>query len=319
MPDTPAVSVVIPLYNKGPYIARALNSILTQTFQDFEVIVVDGSTDDGAEIVRGLEDPRIQLIQEKSHGVSAARNQGITAARAELITFLDADDEWLPTFLETIVHLRTRYPDAGLYGTAYKVHFPGAIVQRVYNKYEGERLLSSYFGALVEFGSTVFITSSSAAPRNVLLSLGGYPSGARWNEDGTLWGKIALQYPVAYSPEVCSTYHQYSANNSTGIRDYLKNPFLQYLSTLPRDELLKRDDAEDLMEYCDHCRLATVSRNIYSGHGARARQELASVTSPRYTWKKYKLQMISYIPKSGISFIRKHAEILSYLKWKIIQ
>ena len=78
MSGVPAVSVVIPLYNKGPYIARALNSVLAQTFQDFEVIVVDdGSTDDGAEIVRGFKDLQIRLIQQKNQGVSAARNRGI--------------------------------------------------------------------------------------------------------------------------------------------------------------------------------------------------------------------------------------------------
>lgn len=319
MSKVPAISVVIPLYNKGPYIARALNSVLAQTYQDFEVIVVDGSTDDGAEIVRGFEDPRIRLIPEKSHGVSAARNQGIAAARAELIAFLDADDEWLPGFLETIVRLRTLYPDAGLYGTAYEVHFPGSAVQRVYTKDEGERLLSSYFGAQVGFGTSVFITSSSAAPKNILLRIGGYPLGVKWNEDGTLWGKIALRYPVAYSPEVCSIYHQYSANNSTEITEYLESPFLKYLSSISRDGHLRYDDVESLREYCDLCRLAAVSRNIYSGHGAEARHELASVTSPRYTLEKYKLLVISYIPKQGISFIRKHAETLSYLKWKIIR
>ena len=320
MADVPAVSVVIPLYNKGPYIARALNSVLAQTFQDFEVIVVDdGSTDDGAEVVSGFRDPRIRLIQQENQGVSAARNRGIEAARAELVAFLDADDEWLPGFLETILRLRTLYPGAGLYGTAYEVHFPGSIVQRVYVKDEGDRLLSSYFGALVNFGSNIFNSSSFAAPKNVLIGVGGYFLGEKWNEDGTLWGKIALQYPVAYSPEVCSIYHQHSANNSTGVTEYLRNPFLQYLSTLPQDELLGRDDVEYLREYCDFCRLAAVSRNIYSGYGAQARQELSSVKSPRYTWKKCKLQMISYIPKHGIVFIRKHAKILSYLKWKIIQ
>ena len=315
----PAVSVVIPLYNKGPYIARALNSVLAQTFQDFEVIVVDdGSTDDGAEIVRGFKDLQIRLIQQKNQGVSAARNRGIEAARAEMVAFLDADDEWLPGFLETILRLRRKFPEAGLYGTAYEVRFPGSIVQRVYIKDEGERLLSSYFGALVNFGSNTFNSSSFAAPKNVLIGVGSYPLGVKWNEDGTLWGKVALQYPVVYSPEICSVYHQYSANNSTGIPEYLENPFLQYLSTLPRDELVERDDAEYLKEYCDFCRLATISRNIYSGHGARARRELAAVKSSRYTGKKHKFRILSYIPKCGIGLIRKNAKTLSYLKRKII-
>ncbi len=315
----PAVSVVIPLYNKEPYIARALNSVLTQTFQDFEVIVVDdGSTDGGATIVRGFDDPRIRMIQQENQGVSAARNQGIEAARAEMVAFLDADDEWLPEFLETIMRLREKFPEAGLYGTAYEVHFPGTIARRAYIKDKGERLLSSYFGALVNFGSNIFNSSSFAAPRNVLIDAGCYLIGVKWNEDGTLWGKVALQLPVAYSPKICSIYHQHSANNSTGITEYLENPFLHYLSTLPREELLGRDDTKYLREYCDFCRLAAISRNIYSGYGARARRELSAVKSPRYIWKKYKLQTLSYIPKRGMGFIRKNARTLSYCKRKIV-
>lgn len=320
MSDIPAVSVVIPLYNKGPYIARAINSVLAQTFQDFELIVVDdGSTDDGVEVVRGFDDSRIQLIQQENQGVSAARNRGIEAARAEMVAFLDADDEWLPGFLETILRLRALYPNAGLYGTAYEVYFPGSIVKRVYLKDDGDRLLSSYFSALVGFGSPIFNSSSFAAPRDILMKVGGYTLGVKWNEDGALWGKVALHYPVAYSPDICSIFHQYSANNSTGITEYLEKPFLQYLSTLSREELLGREDAEYLKEYCDSCRLATISRNIYSGHGAIAKRELSSVNSSRYTREKYKLWVMSYIPKLGIGFIRKHAKTLSYFKWKIIQ
>lgn len=316
----PEVSVVIPLYNKEPYIARALNSVLNQTVQDFEVIVVDdGSTDGGVEVVRLFDDLRIRLIQQDNQGVSSARNLGIEAARADLVAFLDADDEWLPGFLETIMRLRTLYPCAGLYGTAYEVHFPSSIVQRVYAKYEGEQILPSYFGALVEFGSVIFNSSSFAAPKEVLIGVGRYPLGVKWNEDGTLWGIIALQFPVAYSPEVCSIYHQYSANNSTGIREYLENPFIQYVSTLSKDELMTRDDAKDLLEYIDFCRLATISRNIYSGYGARARLELLSVTSPRYKRKKNKLLSFSYIPPHVMNVIRGHAQTLSYFKRIIIR
>ena len=320
MPDIPAISVVIPLYNKESYIAGALNSIFSQTSQDFEVIVVDdGSTDGGMEVVKEFRDPRIQLIQQENKGVSAARNRGIEAARSELIAFLDADDEWLPLFIETILRLRGLYPNAGLYGTAYEVHYPGSIVQKVYNKSEGERLLSSFFGALVEFGSAIFNSSSSAAPKDVLTGVGRYPLDVKWNEDGTLWGKIALQYPIAYSPEICSIYRQYTESNSIGITEFLENPFIRYLSTIPKNELSKISYFRDLMEYSELCRLEAISRNIFSGYGARARSELQFVKSSRFSRKKHKLRIFSYVPPMFISLIRKNAKGLSYIKRKIIR
>jgi len=94
------------LYNMEKSIGRTLKSILMQTLQDFEVIVVDdGSTDDGAREVSKFDDPRICLIRQENQGVSAARSRGIREARSDLVAFLDADDEWLPTFLETILRL----------------------------------------------------------------------------------------------------------------------------------------------------------------------------------------------------------------------
>lgn len=320
MSKTPAISVVIPLFNKGPYIARALNSVLAQTFQDFEVIIVDdGSSDDGAEIVKEFTDSRIRLIQQENRGVSAARNRGIEVSRAELVAFLDADDEWLPDFLETIMRLRVKYPYAGIYGTAYKTCFPGATICKVFKEADGERLLSSYFGALVEMGSPIFNSSSFAAPKEIINGVGYFLPKARWNEDGTMWGKIALHYPIAYSPNVCSIYHQYSINNSMKIDIYLENPFLQYIYTVPKETLSRYVDIGDLMEYCDYCRLATISRNIYSGYGAIARKELSSIKSPRFNKDKHKLMILSYIPRSGWKLISQNAKTLSYIKWKVIR
>ena len=93
------ISVVIPLYNKEEQIADTLQSIFAQTFQDFEIVIVDdGSTDNSVEEVEKFDDSRIRLIHQTNAGVSAARNRGIEEARGELIAFLDADDEWKPEY-----------------------------------------------------------------------------------------------------------------------------------------------------------------------------------------------------------------------------
>lgn len=91
------ISVIIPLYNKEPIIERSLQSVLSQDYDDFEVVVVnDGSTDRSADIVRSINDPRIRLIEQENGGPSKARNTGVNNAKGDWILFLDADDELLP-------------------------------------------------------------------------------------------------------------------------------------------------------------------------------------------------------------------------------
>jgi glycosyltransferase involved in cell wall biosynthesis len=86
-------------------------------------VINDGSTDKSADVVKSFSDARIRLINQKNAGVSAARNRGINEAKSELIAFLDADDEWMPNYLETILSLREKYPYAGLYATSMKTEF----------------------------------------------------------------------------------------------------------------------------------------------------------------------------------------------------
>lgn len=101
-PPRASVSVIVPSYNCGRFIAAAIDSILAQTLQTEQIVIVDdGSTDDTAQVVRGYTDPRIHYIRQENAGVAAARNTGLNAARGEYVAFLNADDRWLPTFVET--------------------------------------------------------------------------------------------------------------------------------------------------------------------------------------------------------------------------
>ncbi len=120
-PIRPQVSVVVPLFNKAPYISRALDSIFGQTFKDFEVIVVDdGSTDNGPDIVRRYTDQRLRMISQPNAGPGSARNHGLRESRFPLVAFLDADDEWFPEFLSRSTTGLSLHPDCALVITGFR-------------------------------------------------------------------------------------------------------------------------------------------------------------------------------------------------------
>ena len=120
--DDPIISVIIPTYNRRHVIERAVNSVLSQSMQRFELIVVDdGSTDDTAEFLRTIADPRLSVIVQPNGGVCVARNSGLAAARCDFVTFLDSDDEAGPGWLEFYAEARANGFDLA----SCAVHFVG--------------------------------------------------------------------------------------------------------------------------------------------------------------------------------------------------
>ena len=112
MPE-PRVSVVVPTFNRRDLLSEALESIWSQTFDDYEVIVVDdGSTDGTCDYLEGLDRPRLRALYREHQGVAAAVNAGIRAARGELVARLDSDDLWLPDMLEKEVAALDARPGA---------------------------------------------------------------------------------------------------------------------------------------------------------------------------------------------------------------
>jgi glycosyltransferase involved in cell wall biosynthesis len=113
-------SIVIPLYNKAPYVEAAIASVLSQSVQDFEIIVLDdGSTDGGAELVAAIADPRIRLLRQVNAGVSATRNRGIAMAQGQWVAFLDADDWHHPHYLQSLVAAQDFHPEVDIVATQY--------------------------------------------------------------------------------------------------------------------------------------------------------------------------------------------------------
>jgi glycosyltransferase involved in cell wall biosynthesis len=201
----PKITIIIPLLNKEPYINKTLQSVINQTYEDFEIIVVDGlSFDRSVDVVKSFDDSRIRVFTEKDQGTSDARNKGISRSRGDLIAFLDADDIWMPTFLETALRLYNRYPHAGVFSTNYTLRKPGGYFQRTKHKYlpkfPWEGILQNYFRAALS-RSPVFIPSSAIIKKSVLEKVGSFCVGDRI-EDLEMWARIALHYPIAWSSNV---------------------------------------------------------------------------------------------------------------------
>lgn len=211
---SPVVAVIVPLYNKGKYIARTLDSILAQTYQDFEVIVVDdGSTDNGPDIVSSYTDLRLKLIQQANAGPGAARNRGICESTAPLVSFLDADDEWLPQFLEKSVERLQKHPDcvltvAGHFRCADRISWEAEF--RRFGITEGPwRLPNDMVPHLIKPAIDFFHSGAILCSRKVLEQLGGFYAKHRctYGEDSYLWLQVALNYKVYRDPAALMWYH----------------------------------------------------------------------------------------------------------------
>ncbi|MHC4950844.1 MAG: glycosyltransferase [Planctomycetota bacterium] len=126
----PVVSVIIPTYNRRNLLSEAIESVLSQTLADFEVIVIDdGSTDGTDEAVKAIDDPRIRYYYKDNGGVSSARNAGLDKATGQYIAFLDSDDLYKPEYLKTMVSALENNPDYGVAYTAAINHFPDGGVE----------------------------------------------------------------------------------------------------------------------------------------------------------------------------------------------
>lgn len=199
-------SVIIPLYNKQVYVRKALESVVAQTYKDFECIIVDdGSTDGSLDVVRSLDtgDCKLEIISQANAGVAAARNNGVAASRGEYVCFLDADDWWEPTFLEEMDRLIKEYPDAGLYATNYVYYKPG----KTHVALSLERGYMNYPEAYLHSAFMPICTITTCMPRRIFDEIGGFPVGIKLGEDFLLWAKTALHYRVAFCEKPLAFYN----------------------------------------------------------------------------------------------------------------
>lgn len=226
----PFFSIIIPLYNKEKQIKDTLQSVLAQTFQDFEIIVInDGSTDSSLAIVENINDDRIHIHSIENSGVSRARNTGVTKAKADYLAFLDADDFWKESHLENLKNLIINFPDCGLYATAYLKRHKA---NELYCKFNGipkneawQGVVSDYFASSIN--NSIAWSSAVVVPNKILHELGDFDESITLGagEDIDLWIRIAMKYPVAFNNKITAIHNLHAenriSNSNTNIRAFI--------------------------------------------------------------------------------------------------
>ncbi|EDP71785.1 hypothetical protein FBALC1_04837 [Flavobacteriales bacterium ALC-1] len=279
----PFFSVIIPLYNKAEYISDCIKSALSQTFEDYEIVIInDGSTDNSISVVEKFNSQKIQLFHQDNAGASIARNNGANLATAEYIAFLDADDVWKPNHLACIKASIDLYPNAGLFANNYFIkhnqnHIAPAKLN--FNVIDKQPLVLDNFFKTSLYDTVVW-TSAAAIKKQKFIDYGMFNPLYLSSQDLDLWIRIALKEPIVFNPEITMIYDK-SIEGSLGkyedndARYILFNSFREY----------EKDDIY-LKKYLDIKRYGLALRTKINGESKIYKDTLKTINFKNLNFKQ---------------------------------
>lgn len=229
------ISVVIPLYNKQFSIKSTIESVLNQTYRDFEIIVVDdGSTDDSAKVVENISDNRIRLISQSNQGVSAARNCGIKIANNQWIAFLDGDDLWRNNHLEEINKMMHVFPNENVYVTSFEY----SDAREMFRHFRKKPIfkIENYFKEALQ--ESLICTDIVIINKVCFDNIGFFDESINRGEDTDLWVRLARNYDIVKSSTITATYRVEAENRTTLSKD-LESTYIY---------IINLDEIEDIDE-----------------------------------------------------------------------
>lgn len=227
----PTLSVILPIYNGLPYLEEAINSVLSQSFRDFEFLIInDGSSDGSALIVDKFDDPRIHFFQQQNQGLAATLNRGIALAKGKYIARQDQDDVCFPQRFQKQIAFLDANPDVAMVGTSAEIWVGNERTHRVLAHPTDDASLK--LGLLFD---NYFVHSSIVIRRDVLKETGGYSEDKSRQppEDYELWSRVIRAYKVANLPEVLMAYREVP-NSMSRVG---KSPFLRNLIKISTENI----------------------------------------------------------------------------------
>lgn len=204
----PLISVIIPTYNRSEQVMKALNSVLSQNYDNFEVLVCDdGSIDDTEEKIRSIKDKRIRYLKQENRGPGAARNLGLKNSKGDLIAFLDSDDIWLSNHLESCTEFFDIYPEASMVYTQNEIIFgKDSRRKQAHYKYkkreipnlEKKERFRLYEGLIFEhyLESCISATPCTVVKKNVFDEIGRFNEDLSSGQDYEMWLRVSNRYRI---------------------------------------------------------------------------------------------------------------------------
>ncbi|WP_422107704.1 glycosyltransferase family 2 protein [Winogradskyella sp.] len=236
----PSFSVVISVYNKEEHIKKTIDSVLNQTYDNFEIILVnDGSTDNSLEVINSIKDDRIKVISTKNQGASECRNTGIKGASKNYIALLDGDDLWDEEFLEYIQRSILQYPNKMVFSTAIAHKHQNKTVSAIYSfKQQELTKVHNFFES--SLNHTILTGSSIVFKREILNTTGYFNPSIVSGQDTDLWIRIGMHYDIVFINKILAYYNYVSGSLSNTTFDISKKPkFDNYLEEETKNKSLK--------------------------------------------------------------------------------
>lgn len=294
----PFFTVIIPLYNKENFVRDAINSILKQTFTDFELLIInDCSTDESATIACEFLSENVKLINhDKNSGLAATRNTGIKNAASNYITYLDADDVWKSNFLEKIFDLIQNFPEARIFGTNYEE------IWKVTRKtpINGSELLEKNYKGYIDFFKLnlkqgIYCHGSVCFHKEIFEKVGFYNENINFSEDIDFNIRANYHYKLAYTTSSQMIYFMLTENQLT--QSSIEN------KTIPDYDLYEdwTKNNPDLKKYLDFERYV-LGKRLKKNGDLRWKKMISKIDAKNLNWKQ---NLLLRLPNFALNSIEK--------------
>lgn len=305
MTKPPFFSVVVPVYNKENSVSNTIMCVLSQTFTDYELIIInDGSTDNSLDVIKKIESDKIKLISQDNQGVSATRNKGISASNGAFICFLDADDLWDKGHLSNFFEAIQMFPNEVFFANNYQKQINSKYFRNINNTIFKDTtnnivLINDFFDYttpdMLTWTSAVCIKKSILDDNNFDETI---TNGA--GEDTDLWIRLGLKYPLVFNKNISATHRLLSENRVSNIASFNRNFF--------RPQQYKSDKNPKLNRFLDQNILSICIQHIIHKQYKTAKQQFSLIDKHNLSFIQTSMMQLPYSLVRSLYLVKKWTE-----------